>query len=363
MSQQPGFFHMDERLKRLSDLGDQLEAFAAAVDFEIFRPALDAALAYADGAKGGRPPLDPVMMFKVLVIQAANNLSDERAEYLINDRLSFMRFLGLGMSGRVPDARTIWLFHERLTRAEIDGKPAIEALFARFDASLRASGYIAMSGQIVDATLVAAPHQRNTDEEKAEIKAGRIPAEWQARPAKLRHKDRDARWTVKFTKAKPDAAGVVPRTDLAIPVFGYQSHVSIDRAFGFIRTWAATDAAAYEGRLLREGLLDKTNTAGAVWADTAYRSKANETFMAENGFTSRLHRKKPPGRPMPARTRRANGRTSKIRAAVEHIFADQKSRMGLFIRTVGLARARMKIGLANLTYNLRRLVFLEGQAA
>ena len=180
---QPGFFDFDDRLRRLSDLGDQLEAFAAAVDFELFRPVLDAALAYADGAKGGRPPLDPVLMFKVLIIQAANGLSDERAEYLINDRLSFMRFLGLSLGDRVPDARTIWLFRERLTRAVIEGRPAIEVLFARFDEALRAAGYIAMSGQIVDATLVAAPRQRNTAAEKAEIKAGRIPAEVQARQA------------------------------------------------------------------------------------------------------------------------------------------------------------------------------------
>ncbi len=262
----------------------------------------------------------------------------------------------------MPDARTIWLFRERLTRATLDGKPAIEVLFARFDANLRAAGYIAMAGQIVDATLVAAPRQRNTDEEKAEIKAGRIPAEWQAKPVKLRHKDRDARWTVKFTKARPDAEGVLPRTDLAIPVFGYQNHISIDRGFGFIRTWATTDAAAYEGRLLREGLLDKTNTAGAVWGDTAYRSQANERFMVENGFVSRLHRKKPPRRPMPARSARANGRKAKVRAGVEHVFAEQKSRMGLFIRTVGLARARVTIGLVNLVYNVKRLVFLERQA-
>ncbi len=93
-------------MKRLSDLGDQLEAFRAAVDFEMFRPNLDAALAFSDGAPGGRPPIDPVMMFKVLVSQTTNNLSDERAEFLINDRLSFMRFLGLGLSDRIPDART-----------------------------------------------------------------------------------------------------------------------------------------------------------------------------------------------------------------------------------------------------------------
>ncbi|HKH80187.1 MAG TPA: transposase, partial [Methylovirgula sp.] len=78
MRRQPGFFDFDDRLKRLSDLGDQLEAFQATVDFEIFRPELSAALAYSDGAQGGRPPFDAVMMFKILVIQTANNLSDER---------------------------------------------------------------------------------------------------------------------------------------------------------------------------------------------------------------------------------------------------------------------------------------------
>jgi transposase, IS5 family len=146
MRGQPGFFDVDDRLKRLSVLGDQLESFGATVDFETFRDDLSAALAYADGALSGRPPFDAVMMFKVLIIQTTNNLSDERTEFLINDRLSFMRFLGLGLQDRVPDARTIWLFREKLTRAG-----AIQILFARFDAILRQSGYIAMSGQIVDA--------------------------------------------------------------------------------------------------------------------------------------------------------------------------------------------------------------------
>ena len=354
MRKQPGFFDIDERLTRLSDLGDQLEGFRAAVDFELFRSDLDQALAYADGVQGGRPPFDPVMMFKILVIQATNNLSDERAEYLINDRLSFMRFLGLGLSDRVPDARTIWLFREKLTKAG-----AIGSLFERFDATLRQSGYIAMSGQIVDASLIAAPRQHNTDEEKKAIKEGRVPDQWQDKPGKLRQKDRDARWTVKFTKAKPRADGSMPPVDLAIPVFGYQNHVSIDRGFGFIRKWTATDAAAYEGRRLREGLLDKTNTARRVWADTAYRSATNEAFMAKNGFVSRVHRKKPKGRAMPAAIRRANNAKSKIRSRVEHVFAELKDRMDLFIRTIGIARATTKIGLANLVFNIKRLLFLR----
>jgi len=111
-----------------------------------------------------------------------------------------------GLSDRVPDARTIWLFREKLTKAG-----AIGPLFERFDATLRQSGYIAMSGQIVDASLIAAPRQRNTQDEKKAIKDGRIPDDWKDKPAKLRQKDRDARWTVKYTKAKPREDGSMPR--------------------------------------------------------------------------------------------------------------------------------------------------------
>jgi len=131
------------------------------------------ALAYSDKSKGGRPPFDPVLVFKILVIQTLNNLSDERTEYLINDRLSFMRFLGLGLSDRVPDAKTVWLFRERLTQVG-----AIEGLFNRFDTTLRNAGYLPMSGQILDATLVAAPKQRNSSAEKNDLREGWIPQEW-----------------------------------------------------------------------------------------------------------------------------------------------------------------------------------------
>lgn len=206
MLDQPGFFDVDDRLRRLSDLGDQLEAYRAAVDFEMFRADLEAALCYSDGSKGGRPPYDPVTMFKILVIQAQNNLSDERAEFLINDRLSFMRFLGLGLGDRVPDTRTIWLFREKLAKAG-----AIEALFARFESIVHDAGYIPMSSQIVDASLIAAPKQHNTDDEKRDLKTGRVPKNWKKKPAKLRQKDRDARWTVKFSKAKPGPDGKTPR--------------------------------------------------------------------------------------------------------------------------------------------------------
>ncbi len=234
MARMPGLFDVDERLQRLSDIGDQLEAFSAVVDFEMFRPELGVALGYGDGSKGGRPPFDPVMMFKVLVIQAQNDLSDDRAEFLINDRLSFMRFLGLGLTDKVPDAKTIWAFRERLTRAG-----AIEALFTRFDREIREAGYIPMSGQIVDASLVSAPRQRNAVGEKAAIKAGQTAAEiWPGQPAKARQKEfangtpmvretlaNDARWTLVFGKARLREDGT-RHADVAIPVFGYSERAN-----------------------------------------------------------------------------------------------------------------------------------------
>ena len=207
MARQAGLFDIEERLRELSSKGDDLERVNALVDFEAFRSDLKRAVPRSDRAKGGRPPYDHVLMFRTLILQASHSLSDERTEYLVKDRLSFMRFLGLSLADRVPDANSIWNFREALTRATLEGVPAIEALFRRFDAQLRAAGYIAMGGQIIDATVVAAPKQRNTEDEKHALREGRIPEEWTKSPAKLRQKDRDARWTVKYSKARPAADG------------------------------------------------------------------------------------------------------------------------------------------------------------
>lgn len=193
---QTGLFGLSDQLKRLSDCGDPLETMGRVVSFEVFRPALEKALAYGDSAKGGRPPYDPVAMFKVLILAAQNTVSDARMEFLIRDRLSWLRFLGFDLGAVTPDENTIRLFREKLTRAG-----AIDALFAAFDRQLRDRGYLPMGGQIVDATLVAAPKQRNTATEKDAIKAGRSAAEiWPDQPAKAAQKDTDARWTVKFAR-------------------------------------------------------------------------------------------------------------------------------------------------------------------
>jgi IS5 family transposase len=358
MAGQPGFFDLDERYAALSAAGDPLERLAAVIDFELFRAELDDALARSDRAKGGRPPYDAVLMFKVLILQTLYTLSDDQTEYQIRDRLSFMRFLGLGLEDRVPDAKTIWLLREQLTKAG-----AVERLFTRFDAVLRDAGYLAMGGQIVDASVVAARRPRLTRDEKTTIKGGGVPETWS--PAKRAQMDTDGRWTIKRGRRRSpgdDEPQARVAAEIAVPVFGYKNHLGIDRRHGFVRTFAVTDAATHDGRQLGR-LLDPRNTASAVWADSAYRSAANVALLARRGLVPYLQRPKPRGRPMPPHMARGNASRARVRVAIEHVFAAQKCRLGLVIRSVGLARATARLGLANLVTNMTRLVWFATRTA
>lgn len=356
--EQRSFFGLSEHLELLSKKGDPLETLDATVDFEHFRGWLVEGLGYGDGSKGGRPPFDPVSMFKALILQAQHNLSDARMEFMIRDRLSWMRFLGFDLGAPTPDENTIRHFRNRLTETG-----TLKRVMKAFDWQLHKKGYIPMSGQIVDASLVPAPKQRNTEGEKEAIKEGKSASEiWPDEPSKAAQKDVDARWTLKIggkVRHRPDGT---PLPMIATPVFGYKSHISIDRRFGFIREATVTSASAPDGRQLKR-LVSQDNTGSEVWADSAYRSQKNETWLAERMLTSRIHRRKPAGKPMPEMTARANARKSSIRAAVEHVFAHQKVRFGLFIRTIGLARAEAKLTLANIAYNMDRLIFHERRVA
>jgi IS5 family transposase len=358
MRGQPGWFDLDARYAALSAAGDPLERLVAVVDFELFRPELDAALDRSDRAKGGRPPYDAVLMFKILVLQTLYTLADDQTEYQLKDRLSFMRFVGLALHDPVPDAKTIWLFREQLTRAG-----AVAHLLARFDAALRDAGYLAMGGQIVDATVVEARRPRLTQGEKATVKGGGVPDDWSK--AKRAQMDTDGRWTIKRGRRRPPGADERQRrgaAEIVVPVFGYKNHLGIDRRHGFIRSFVVTDAAAHDGGQLGQ-VLDPNNTASPVWADTAYRSAANLALLARRGLAPRFQRPKPRGKPMPPHLARGNASRARVRVAIEHVFAAQKCRLGLVIRTVGLARATTKLGLANLVTNMRRLVWFETRAA
>jgi transposase, IS5 family len=158
------------------------------------------------------------------------------------------RFFSSATTHLVPDANSIWNLREALARATLGGVPAIAALFRRFEAQLRAPGFIAMGGQSVDATVVSAPKQRNTEDAKRALRNGRLPEGWAQKPAKLRQKEfanetpmvgetlaHDACWTVKQGKAKLGSDGA-PKVAIAIPIYGCKNPVGIDRRHGLIRT-------------------------------------------------------------------------------------------------------------------------------
>ena len=133
-------------------------------------------------------------MFRTPVPSALYNLSDDRIEYQVRDRLSFMRFLGLGLEDRVPDAKTVRLYREGLAQAG-----PVESLFSRFDGFLSRRGYIARGGQILDASIVPVPRNHNTRDENRTIRNGKVPQDWSGTPAKRSRKghrcplDREAR--------------------------------------------------------------------------------------------------------------------------------------------------------------------------
>ncbi len=357
MAGQPGLFDAEERLRWLLASGDPLERLRAVVDFEAFRAELEAALPRADRNRGGRPPWDAVLMFRVLVLQVLYTLSDDQAEYQLRDRLSFMRFAGLALQDVVPDAKTIWLYREQLTRAG-----ALARLFARFDAMLAERGFLAMGGQIVDATVVEARRPRLTKDEKQTLRDGSTPAGWSK--ARTRQIDRDGRWTIKRgRKAKPpEGAPRQATAEIAVPMFGYKNHLGVDRAHEFIRRFVVTDAARHDGAQL-VSVLDPANTGSGVWADTAYRSKANLELLDRRGLRPEFQRAKPRGRPMPAHIARGNATRARVCSLVEHVFAAETRCMGLVVRCVGLVRATARIMLANLAYNMRRLAWIEGRGA
>ena len=342
---QLGFFDLSNRYAGLDKFGDPLVLLKAKVPFENFRPELKTIWRTPKEQRksnAGRPPLDEVLMFKVLTLQQLYNLSDEQIEYQIRDRLSFMRFLDLGVEDRVPDAKTVWLYREKLVEAEM-----MKTLFDKFDAYLRDNGYLAMGGQIVDASIVPVPRQHNKRDENDRIKAGETPEGWADKPDKKRQKDVDARWTKKHGKS----------------YYGYKNHINVDRRHKFIRTYEVTDAAVHDSQTL-DDLIDPTNTSSDFWADSAYRSQKIETELEDKGIRSHIHHKGKRGKPLGERQKKANKTRSKVRVRVEHIFGFQERSMGgKLIRSIGIDRAKARIGMMNLVYNMKRFIQFESGLA
>ncbi len=256
-------------------------------------------------------------MFKILILRTLYNLADEQVEYQIRDRLSFARFLGLGLEDAVADATTVWRFRERLKALGL-----LKTLFHRVDDFLATAGFQARHGQLIDATIVPVPIQRNHREENRRIKEGEVAADWSG--AKRAQKDVAGRWTGKRGKQS----------------FGDKNHLGVDAEHKLIRTFEATPANVPDSRVL-DALLDPDNEDPGVWADSAYRSEETERVLEDAGYDSHINEKGHRAHPLSDEQQANHRKRSKIRSRVEHIFGVQENSMkGKFIRTIGFGSCR-----------------------
>jgi IS5 family transposase len=330
-----GFFDEQFRLEKLTDQKDPLVKLLREINWEQFRKILTNAFEQEEKGTGGRPPFDYVMMFKILVLQRYYNLSDEQMQYQILDRLSFMRFLGLTLSDRVPDEKTIWLFREKLIEHKL-----IDKLFVKFLTSLEKANLVGKEGRMVDASFVEVPRQRNNREENQNIKDGTVPEDWEDNPNKLSQKDLDARWTKKNNQV----------------FYGYKDHVKVDEKSKLILGYEVTDASVHDSQPL-EDLLNKKDKDQPLYADSAYTGEEQEKAIKKAGMVNRVHEKGYKNKPLTKRQMKSNRKKSKFRARVEHVFGFMEISMRkMYIHSIGKVRAEGIIGLMNLTYNLLRSI-------
>lgn len=333
-----GFFDQDIRLSKLSQLGDPLERLKLGVDFELFRPFLESNLIKLAKGPGGRPPYDYVLMFKILILQRYYNLADDQVEFQINDRMSFMRFLDLTMADDIPDSKTVWAFREQLIDLEL-----IEKLFNLFLVELDKLGLIINEGQIVDASFVEAPKQRNSKDENKEIKEGKTPKIFLENKHKLAQKDVDARWTKKSN----------------VSYYGYKNHIKADAKSKIIKKYVVTPANESDPKSL-DNLLDSSDSGQTLWADSAYTGELQEDTINKKNLKNEVIEKGCRYKPLTEEQRESNHIKSKTRSRVEHIFGFFEMSMNtMYINAIGKKRATGIIGLMNLTYNMFRKIQLK----
>jgi len=279
------------------------------------------------------------MMFKALIIQGLYNLSDDQLEFQIVDRASFKRFLKLKRSDKVPDSKTFWAFREHLIE-----KGLIESMFKIFNEKLDAAGVFANEGKMVDASFVEAPRQRNTREENKHIKqTGTAPEQWKEKPHKLCQKDIDARWTKKNF----------------VTFYGYKNHIKADTKTKLIEEYIVTDASVHDSQVIEE-LLTEKDEGQPLYADSAYNGEEQQKVYKKKKVVDKVHEKGYRNKPLTEKQKDDNREKSRVRARVEHVFGFVENSMnGSIVRTIGIARAKAKIGMMNLTYNINRCVQLK----
>src|SRR5207249_3773903 len=290
---QLGFFDAEKRLAALSAKGDPLEAIDRLVPWERFRSDIEAVVLTPDEVKKSSAAGNPLMRSCCSACWYCRPCTIFRTSKR-NTRFA-TGFRSRGFCGWA--SRTAFRTRRRCG-CSARSSPRLGWLRSYSSAStsiLAAQGYMARGGQMVDATIVPVPKQRNSRDENETVKAGGTPSDWEKKPAKLRQKDRDARWTKKHGKS----------------FFGYKNHVNADAKHKLIRRYEVTDAAVHDSQPL-DALLTKGNTSTDVFADSAYRSAEIEAKLKVRGFNSRIHRRASRNHPLSNAQTRANRAKSRI---------------------------------------------------
>ena len=328
---QRGLFDTSERLEELHKLGDPLARLDAVIDWSIFEPVMRLIPKAEPKGPGGRPGFPPLLMFKVLIIGHLYNLSDAQLEFQITDRLSFKQFLGVSEADKAPDEKTIWAFRETLVNNDLQNRA-----FAVFHNVLEKRGLFARKGQMIDATFVEVPRQRNSREDNAKIKEGQMPDGWDKKPEMARQKDLDARWTKKNDTKH----------------YGYKNHVKVDSKSKLIDAFTVTHAAVHDSQALDELLAKKDPT---TYVDSAYTGPDCEAAFERKGVRSKVIERAYRNKPLTARQRKRNRAKSRIRVRVEHVFGTMCMCMrAAWNRCIGMNRNQRAIAMTNLVYNMIR---------
>jgi IS5 family transposase len=327
----PSLFDEHHKLQKLKKYKDPLIVLNEKVNWESFRHLIESAFPKHDPSVGGRPAFDKVMMFKVLILQKYYELSDDAIEYQIVDRWSFIRFLGLSMNDKVPDAKTIWLFRETLTKAGI-----LDSLFEALTKSLHKNEIIVKGGRIVDASIMEAPRQRNSRDENKQIKGGGRPEGWSEN--KSRQKDTDAAWTKKGGKNH----------------FGYKNHIVVDEKTKLITDFEVTPANVTDREVGME-FIPRMEKGTELYGDKGYPSEEFSKEMANNKLVDKVMKKGCRNSKLSESDEARNREISPVRCKVEHVFGFQKRNKNKFdISVIGLDRATAQITLKNIVYNIKR---------
>ena len=191
---------------------------------------------------------------------------------------------------------------------------------------------------------IEAPRQRNTREENKHIKeTGTVPEAWKENPHKLCQKDTDARWTKKNE----------------VVFYGYKNHIKSDTKTKFIEKFEVTDASVHDSQPV-EGLLEEKDAGQPFYADSAYTGQEQDKIYEKKKVVNMVNEKGYRNKPLTEEQKQNNREKSKTRARVEHIFGFVENSMnGSFVRTIGMARAKAKIGMMNLVYNICRCTQLK----